>query len=278
MVNDTKDMKWNNLSKREREALQNLRCDESIVIKIADKGGAIVVMNKTDYVRNITEDLDNENYYRKLPNDNTADIIEEKQELVEEIKQYLNVTDYKTIMDDIDTSIPVFYGLPKIHKNFHSFPLLRPIVAGYNSATVKFSEYVDSYLKPAARKSFSYVRDTNHFLNRLKERSNIPHKTFMVTVDVSGLYNNIDHTEGTDACYISMEKRKNKYAPSRIIRNIILFVLKNNVFKFASCFYKQIMRTMAPNYANLFMTQIETNMLNDYEAENGLRPIIWLRI
>ena len=34
---------------------------------------------------------------------------------------------------------------------------------------------------------------------------------------------------------------------------------------------------MAPNYANLFMTQVETDMLNDYEAETGLRPIIWLR-
>ena len=74
MVNDTKDVKWNNLSRTEREALQNLRCDESIVIKIADKGGAIVVMNKTNYVKNVTEDLDDENYCRKLPKDNTADI------------------------------------------------------------------------------------------------------------------------------------------------------------------------------------------------------------
>ena len=276
MVNDTKDMKWNNLSKSKREALQNLRFDESIVIKTADKGGAIVVMNKTDYVRNVTEDLDNENYYRKPPKDNTADITEEKQKLVEEIKQYLNYTEYKTIMDDTDTSIPVFYVLPKIHKNFHSFPPLRPIVAGYHSATVKLSESVDSYLKPAARKGFSYVRDTTHFLNRLKERSNIPRKAFMVTMDVNGLYNNIDHTEGADACYnIAMEKRRNKYLPSKIIRNIILFILRNNVFKFASSVYKQIMGTvigtpMAPNYANLFMTQVETDMLNDYEAENGL--------
>ena len=34
---------------------------------------------------------------------------------------------------------------------------------------------------------------------------------------------------------------------------------------------------MAPNYANLFMIEVETYMLNDYETENGLRPIIWLR-
>ena len=102
----------------------------------------------------------------------------------------------------------------------------------------------------------------------------------MVTMDVNRLYNDIDHTEGADVCYIAMEKRKNKYALSRIIRNLILFILKNNVFKSASCVYKQIMgiamgTPMAPYYANLFITQVETNMLNDYQADNGLRLIFW---
>ena len=91
------------------------------MIKTAYKGGAIVMMNKTDYVRNVTEDLDNENYYRKLPDDNTADIIEDKQKLVEKIKQYLNDTEYKTIMDDTDTSKPVFYGLPRSIETFIRF-------------------------------------------------------------------------------------------------------------------------------------------------------------
>ena len=34
---------------------------------------------------------------------------------------------------------------------------------------------------------------------------------------------------------------------------------------------------MAPNFANLFMSEIETRLINDYEVKSGLRPLIWLR-
>ena len=114
----------------------------------------------------------------------------------------LNDTEYNILTDDSETETPVFYGLPKIHKEYERFPPLRPIVAGYRSATVQLSEYVDSYLKPAARKRFSFVRDTTHFLNRLGDLKNIPVRSFMVAMDVNGLYNNIDHEEGANACYM----------------------------------------------------------------------------
>ena len=76
--------------------------------------------------------------------------------------------------------------------------------------------------------------------------------------------------------------RRKKLSMIKIFKLFVSFHLKNNVFKFASCVYKQIMGTtmgtpVAPNYLNLFMTQVKTNMLNDYEAENTLRLIFWLR-
>ena len=38
-----------NISKNELEAIKSLKADDSIVIKEPDKGGAVVVMNKTQY-------------------------------------------------------------------------------------------------------------------------------------------------------------------------------------------------------------------------------------
>ena len=49
MVQDFENLNWNNLSKNEREALDKLKRNQSIVIKIADKGGAIVVMDRSEY-------------------------------------------------------------------------------------------------------------------------------------------------------------------------------------------------------------------------------------
>ena len=40
-----------NLSKNERESLTKLKLNKSIVIKKADKGSSIVVMNSSDYIK-----------------------------------------------------------------------------------------------------------------------------------------------------------------------------------------------------------------------------------
>ena len=100
---------------------------------------------------------------------------------------------------------PVFYGLPKIHKQFNNVPPLQPIVSGYNSCTSRLSEYIDSYLKYQAQRCKSYIRDTKDFLNKLKSITNLPSNSILVTMDVSSLYTNIDHEEGAQACYESLE-------------------------------------------------------------------------
>ena len=104
----------------------------------------------------------------------------------------------------------------------------------------------------------------------------------MVTMDVNGLHNNIDHEEGANASYIDLEKRKRMKISSDTLKSMILFILKNNVFRFSNSIFKQItgvaMATpLAPNLANLFMTKVETRMLHEYEAKTGLRPMLWLR-
>ena len=47
---DTK-LSYSNLSREERQAMQSLRDDSSIVIKEADKGSAVVVWNREDYLQ-----------------------------------------------------------------------------------------------------------------------------------------------------------------------------------------------------------------------------------
>ena len=63
---------------------------------------------------------------------------------------------------------------------------------------------------------------------------------------------------------------------------MILFILKNNVFRFSSLIYQQIMgmamgTPMSCNFANLSVSEVESNMLNEYETATGIRPFLWLR-
>ena len=52
-----------NLYKEERSALQDLMKDKNIIIKPADKGSAIVIWDREDYLNKCNKQLNNENIY-----------------------------------------------------------------------------------------------------------------------------------------------------------------------------------------------------------------------
>ena len=56
----------------------------------------------------------------------------------------------------------------------------------------------------------SYIKDTNHFLNKLKKIGKLPEGEILCTMDVVGLYPNIPHWEGLASLYKLLETRDNK--------------------------------------------------------------------
>ena len=66
-----------NISKHEQKAINNLRKDESIVITPADKGKALVVMDKVEYVREMEEKLSDTTTYVRIERDPTQEIKDE---------------------------------------------------------------------------------------------------------------------------------------------------------------------------------------------------------
>ena len=168
---------------------------------------------------------------------------------------------------------PCFYGLPKIHKDFDSFPPLRQICCGINSCTAKISEFVDVFLKHATQQNPSYVRDTSHFVSKIENevsQMTNPGNTFLVTMDILSLYPNIDHSEGISACEETLSNKKSPSVPTSVISNLLKLNLQCNTLKFGKRFFHQINGTamgtpMACNYANVFMGKFEQLTLRDYE-------------
>ena len=60
-----------NLKKEEWTAITTLRNNRDIVIKPADKGGNIVIMNREDYIKEGLKQLSDTNYYEMLEEDPT---------------------------------------------------------------------------------------------------------------------------------------------------------------------------------------------------------------
>ena len=57
-----------------------------------------------------------------------------------------------------------------------------------NYPTSKIPEYVDYYLQLLVNKIPPYVKDTNDFLNKMKDINKDPEETYLATMDVKSLY------------------------------------------------------------------------------------------
>ena len=158
-----------------------------------------------------------------------------------------------------------FYLLPKIHKK--NIPG-RPICSSCNHPTANISKFVDEHIKQYVPTTKSYVRDTQHFIKRIKEIGPLPEGTKLVTLDVSSLYTNIPNHEGIQAVAHHIRQDQNKQKIGPFIIRLLRLVLHSMNFEFNGDHYLQIGGTamgtaLAPNYANLFMDRFETKALDN---------------
>ena len=86
-----------------------------------------------------------------------------------------------------------FYLLSKLHKK--DIPG-RPIFSSNNHPTAHISKFIGEHIKQYVSKIKSYVRDTQHFISRLKELGKLPEGALLVTLDVSSHYTNTPNHEG----------------------------------------------------------------------------------
>ena len=135
--------------------MHGLATDETIIIKPVDKGGKLVI-NRDDYEKECLSLLENADFYEELQSDPNPDYRIEIDRVIDDLKHHDLITEFESQkMKGCGT--PCFHGLPKILKQYSTFPPLRPISSGYNACTVRISEFVDHCLKPIAQRSLSYM-------------------------------------------------------------------------------------------------------------------------
>ena len=269
-----------NLSRSERKAITELKCNTDIVIKPADKGGATVILNRTDYIAEATKQLQDQKYYKEL----TVDLTEEHNRIVvdyitklcEEGEIHGDTLDYLTISKPRTAQL---YLLPKIHKGTKP-PPGRPVVSANECPTERISELVDHFLKPDIRRIRSYIKDTTHFLQQLSRIEGLPENTIIATLDVTALYTNIPNDEALQ----SVREHLERYRPmARTPKNeslceLLKMVLTMNNFQFNGTNYLQVGGTamgtrVAPSLANIFMADFEDKHVYTYPTQ----PHTWLR-
>ena len=79
-------------------------------------------------------------------------------------------------------------------------------------------------MQPLAQKVKSYIKDTNHFFNKLKSLGKLPQGAILCTIDVVGLCPNVPHSLTSLRRFL--EVRDNKQIFSDTLLELAEIVLK----------------------------------------------------
>ena len=255
-----------NLSNHEFEALKSLRVRSDIVIKPADKGGAVVVWRAELYRTEARRQLSDTTFYSRVDKDLTST---HQDTISHTIRNFIQTGDLpETARDLIATTprTPVMYFLPKIHKPNDPG---RPIVSACGCPTEIISSYLDHVMAPLVRNLPSYIKDTKHALQILNNIHFHGNHKFNFTMDVKCLYTVIPHHDSLKALKFFFDKRPNQEPSTTVLIRLAELVLTLNNFSFDGEHYQQIsgvaMGTkMGPNYANLFVGFVENQIFEQY--------------
>ncbi|CAJ0926505.1 unnamed protein product [Ranitomeya imitator] len=256
-----------NCTTLEIRALDSLRTNKAITIKLAYKGGAIVVMHTSYYTSIVHEHLDDRSIYLPLNKDPTLEVSNEIRQIVD-IFRNQNVIDFKlsefliipphhsgvlcAAPQGLDRRSGIAFLLGRVmlrleakmdnciqgterakHRICESLMATRLIVASTNSMLSPLAMTLKKILTPLLIHVTSFIKDTSDFLAGLRTLGTLPKDCFLVTLVLNSLYTKIDHKRGMEA-YTSFT-----FAQKDFCMALLVLVLTKNFFLFSDQFFVQ---------------------------------------
>ena len=271
-----------NISLSERKAIECLKQNSNLIIKEADKGSAVVVMEKEFYINQTKKIIDDTSAYQEVDADADYKLMKTLNQFITKYKSELTEGEIK-FLSNFEFKTSNLYCLPKIHKSTTIIEKImteqsevisvndppdlemRPIIAGPMCPTHRLSHLLDILLRPLVEEVRANVRDTRDMLARLPERLEENHS--LATFDVKNLYGNITHQTGLDAvgAWLREFPRETSRISNAFILDGLRLILENNNFFFNGKFFKQLKGTamgtkVAPVYATLTLGYLEQSL------------------
>jgi len=172
-----------------------------------------------------------------------------------------------------------FYLLPKIHKPRTSWPhpympAGRPIVSDVNTESSRICQYIDYFLQPHACTHPAYLKDTYHFIQKIRGTIIQPH-WLLITADVESLYTNMRIDLIIQSIKQIFIDHPDPHRPDEGILELLELTLTNNDFEFNGYFYLQLMgvamgRKYAPSAANIYLRRFDQQAMEGFKIKPSL--------
>ena len=178
-----------NVTKDERLAVSQLQKLKDVLILLADKGRATVLMDKSEYESKMNEMLCDTQTYEVLKKDPSNKYRDKLISILKRLHYTERKINHNQYMELYPTTfhMPRIYGSPKIHKD--NCPL-RPIVEGIGSVTYALQKSLKPILKPIEGDPEFYIKDSKDLVKIMKDIKLEPDE-IIISHDVVGLFTNV---------------------------------------------------------------------------------------
>lgn len=258
------------------QAIEDLKKRDDIVVTKPDKGSGVVVMDKSEYLRLLSEaSINDTSKFRFVDSERPRTrgrppkyyhpLLQKERELETLVRKILP----KSIADALrpkGSRLAHLYGLPKTHKEQLA---VRPILSATNTYNYSLAKWLDDKLKPLSCNQYT-VTDTFRFADEVRGFE-IKNGEILVSYDVTSLFTNVPLEE---TIQILAEKAFaqdwfNETHSLNISKADLIDLLraatKNQLFQFDGALYEQtdgvaMGSPLGPLLANVFMCSIEENL------------------
>ena len=210
------------------------------MVLTANKGVALVVIDRTEYIQKAKDLLQDTSTYGTIKGDPTSKLKNRLISILKKIKAETGMQDniYKK-MYPTGASPPKFYGLPKIHKK--NIPL-RPIVSSIGSVSYGVAKELSKIIKPLMGCSIHHVHNSTQFAEEIK-KTKIQQGECITSYDVTALFTSIPVPSTLDIIRSTLEQdaelsNRTSMSADNIIE-LLSFCLNNTYFVFQEEFYEQ---------------------------------------
>lgn len=229
--------------------------------------------------------LHNTKYYNPIPHPTYPKTSLKITHILDQLlhHRYINPKQHKYLKPDpSNINSRYFYLLPKVHKNRSSWPHPhcppgRPIVSDVNTESSRICEYIDFYLQPLSILHPSYIKDTYHFVNKIRNTPIHPDH-LLITADVESLYTNMQLDLIIESIREIFLEHPDPSRPDQAILDLLSLTLYNNDFEFNNQFFLQICgiamgRRYAPASANIYLRKFDHSAQHDFH----IHPLLYSR-
>jgi len=278
-------MKYNkfnlrNLSQPQLKILNELRNNDNILIRATKKNLGPAILNKSTYIQQVFNEHLLTKDYQHLSEEAAKLLINNTKEALKAIiNNNLQILPQpeRTFFQrsfHLHHRIPIFYGLPKVHKEPFQ---LRPVVSSIGSFLSIFSTWLDYKMKSLLPFVKTHLKNSTTVIQETK-RLTLPKEAKLFSADATSMYTNI----GTDISIASIEASIQDNIqniphdfPTELFLKILELVMKNNVFTFGGSYWLQLLgiamgTPAACAYATIAYGQHENSVILQKYGDNLL--------